>query len=378
MRLSGERDRFGDPLPAVSLIWKDRRLSPKILNACRVAREHGYQYIWIDSCCIDKQSSSELSEAINSMYAWYERADVCYAYLADVPPDENPRKSGSAFRRSRWFTRGWTLQELLAPNNLVFLSMDWARLGAKDELANLVSYITDISIHALVRTQFGHFSVAQRLSWAARRETTRVEDRAYSLLGLFDINMPTLYGEGERAFQRLQEEILRRIPDPSILAWRKVYLGPQILGFDSPNPGPTPPRLEQGPKNFFSLEPGPDAIESPLPSSPDDFVDGGSIEAVPLTQLLHHYPDLPAPDYSFTPHGIRTHSSHPTLRLSTRQRHILHQLGGTQIKVVFGSPGVRTYRPPWTSPRTSLLRQIIICGHIVVWRTRQDLSEQEP
>ena len=117
------------------------------------AREHGYRYIWIDSCCIDKTSSSELSEAINSMYAWYERAHVCYAYLANVPPDEDPRKDGSAFRRSRWFTRGWTLQELLAPKNLVFLSMDWARLGTKDELTQLVSDITGISADALLPKQ---------------------------------------------------------------------------------------------------------------------------------------------------------------------------------------------------------------------------------
>ncbi len=161
--------------PPLGRIWTDRRLSRKIRDACAVARKDGYRYIWIDSCCIDKTSSSELSEAINSMYEWYEGADVCYAYLADVPPDEDLRKDGSSFRGSRWFTRGWTLQELIAPWKLIFLSTDWTVLGSKLELTELVNAITDISVDALSRMEPpDSFSVAQRFSWAARRETTRV------------------------------------------------------------------------------------------------------------------------------------------------------------------------------------------------------------
>ena len=292
--------------PPSSRIWKDHKLSRKIRDACAVARKDGYRYIWIDSCCIDKTSSSELSEAINSMYPWYEGADVCYAYLADVPPHEDLHKDHSAFRESRWFTRGWTLQELIAPWNLVFLSKNWTVLGSKLELTELVNTITGISVDALSRMEpLDNFSVAQRFSWAARRETTRVEDRAYSLLGIFGINMPTLYGEGEGAFLRLQEEILRRIPDQSFFAWGDVFLGTQLPVLDSLNPGLA--QLPGGNDWKQRIRVQESIPNSFLPRSLDSFADGWSVEAVPLTQLFHHYPGLPVPDYSITPVGIRIH-----------------------------------------------------------------------
>ena len=210
-------------------IWDDPELSPKIREACRVARENGYRYIWIDSCCIDKSSSSELSEAINSMYKWYGLAAVCYAFLADVPPGEDHQAWGSAFRKSRWFGRGWTLQELIAPLSVEFLSADWAPIGSKHALVDVAESITKIDYKALLHMEpLDAFSVAQRLSWAASRETTREEDRAYSLLGILDINMATLYGEGDRAFRRLQEQIMQRTPDQSLFAWGRIYLGSQL------------------------------------------------------------------------------------------------------------------------------------------------------
>ena len=191
--------------------------------ACQVARDAGYRYIWIDSCCIDKTSSSELSQAINSMYAWYGASRVCYAYLADVPPGDDPEYEGSVFRESRWFTRGWTLQELIAPVDVVFLSADWQTIGSKHYLGDVLEETTGIDQDALLHaTELDKFSVAQRFSWASKRTTERVEDQAYSLMGIFDINMPTLYGEGERALRRLQEEIVRRTPDQSIFAWGAV------------------------------------------------------------------------------------------------------------------------------------------------------------
>ncbi|KAI0709916.1 heterokaryon incompatibility protein-domain-containing protein [Earliella scabrosa] len=201
-------------------------LSSKIRTCCRIARKGGYEWLWIDTCCIDNNSSAELSEAINSMFMWYADAQVCYAYLHDVGDDEDPATPGSAFRGSVWHTRGWTLQELLAPACVVFLSKTWRTLGSKYSLALALVDVTGISHDVLTRAQSNWLekaSVAERMSWAAKRNTTRVEDRAYSLMGIFGINMPTIYGEGPRAFIRLQEEILRRIPDQSILAWGRIH-----------------------------------------------------------------------------------------------------------------------------------------------------------
>ncbi|RDX39686.1 HET-domain-containing protein [Lentinus brumalis] len=185
----------------LSHVWKVEgkpSMSEKIRRACAVARAHGYRSIWVDSCCIDKTSSAELSEAINSMFAWYRDAS-------------SPRAYNSYFRESMWFTRGWTLQELLAPAVVI---------ETKSSLASLIALVTTIPTSVLLCTPpFRDFNVARRMSWASKRSTTRVEDEAYSLLSIFDINMPTLYGEGSRAFRRLQEEILRRIPDDSIFAW---------------------------------------------------------------------------------------------------------------------------------------------------------------
>nr|VWP01294.1 Zn(2)-C6 fungal-type domain-containing protein [Ganoderma boninense] len=277
-------------------IWNDPELSPKIREACRVARENGYNYIWIDSCCIDKSSSSELSEAINSMYKWYHLAAVCYAYLANVPPGEDNHAEGSAFRKSRWFRRGWTLQELIAPAVVEFLSKDWGPIGSKDTLVDLVESVTKIDRMALLRLEpLGTFSVAQRLSWAAERQTTRVEDQAYSLLGIFDINMPTLYGEGDRAFRRLQEKIIQRIPDQTIFAWRKICLPPQNLDHIRPLTS-----------IHFECEKNPEEHRDFFAIKPSLFTNGGSIRALPhhTTQLLSsHSLDI---EYTSTPYGIRT------------------------------------------------------------------------
>lgn len=171
---------------------------------------------WIDTCCIDKSSSAELSEAINSMFGWYERAEVCYAYLSDVPSaSADPLNVASTFRLSKWFTRGWTLQELLAPYYVDFFDQSWNWIGSKTSLDILVREMTGIG--DLVN--YKKACVAQKMSWASWRETTRMEDQAYSLLGLFGVHMPTLYGEGENAFIRLQLEIINRTDDDSILAW---------------------------------------------------------------------------------------------------------------------------------------------------------------
>lgn len=191
----------------------------KIEGCCVLSRSHGYEWVWIDSCCIDKTSSAELSEAINSMYRWYKEAHVCYVYLSDVSISEDYRAPKSQFRRSRWWTRGWTLQELIAPITLQFYDASWGIVDNRSRLRDLIQDITGIPAEFFINRPIGDASVAQRMSWAARRETTREEDMSYCLLGLFDVNMPLLYGEGHRAFRRLQEEIIKRGNDQTILCW---------------------------------------------------------------------------------------------------------------------------------------------------------------
>ncbi|PIL23332.1 hypothetical protein GSI_14643 [Ganoderma sinense ZZ0214-1] len=285
------------PCTHLGPILSDRDLSPKVREACRVAREAGYQYIWIDSCCIDKMSSSELSESINSMYQWYALADVCYAFLASVPHEDDHQGEDSCFRECRWFTRGWTLQELIAPTDVVFLSKTWTSIGTKRSLATLVAEITNVSYNALLHIEpLEEFSVAQRLSWASTRKTTRVEDRAYSLLGIFDINMPTLYGEGNRAFRRLQEEIMRRIPDQSLFAWTSFsFLEPP---FQLREPGEWKTTIQE--HDHPSL----------LASSLDDFSKCSNLEAVSpdevVRRLQQYQANLPAANYEVTPYGTRT------------------------------------------------------------------------
>ncbi|EXF77987.1 HET domain-containing protein [Colletotrichum fioriniae PJ7] len=195
----------------------------KIDGICCLAARNGIKWVWVDTCCIDKTSSAELSEAINSMYRWYRDSQVCYAYLEDVQQADDPSSFDSQFSNSRWFTRGWTLQELLAPETVEFFDAAWEKLGTRSSLAPKIEPITSIPADILKRydvsSNIGCAKIAMRMSWAARRQTTRVEDRAYSLLGIFGVNMPLLYGEGERAFERLQIEIMKQSSDDSILAW---------------------------------------------------------------------------------------------------------------------------------------------------------------
>ncbi|KAE9362962.1 HET-domain-containing protein, partial [Stipitochalara longipes BDJ] len=192
----------------------------KIVYTCLQAKKEDLGYIWVDTCCIDKSSSAELSEAINSMYTYYQGSDVCYAYLDDVRDLDHSGADQADFTSSKWFTRGWTLQELLAPSKLRFFGINWKFLGDRTNLSRLVSLRTSIPEEIVKDPSYVRStSIANRMSWAADRQTTRVEDVAYSLLGIFNVNMPLLYGEGEKAFIRLQEEIIRGSDDQSIFAW---------------------------------------------------------------------------------------------------------------------------------------------------------------
>lgn len=191
----------------------------KISAFCRFARIFNLEWIWIDTCCINKASSSELSEAVNSMFRWYERSELCMAYLNDVTASADLND----FSQSAWFQRGWTLQELIAPTNVIFLDRDWIQIGSKASHVDLIKNITGIDTKMLLKQRnISDYSIAHRMSWAAQRETTRDEDIAYCLLGIFGINMPLLYGEGKSAFLRLQQEIMRHSSDESIFLWKKT------------------------------------------------------------------------------------------------------------------------------------------------------------
>lgn len=196
----------------------------KIVMTCKMAIADDCNYAWVDTCCIDKTSSAVLSEAINSMFKWYQDATVCYAYLEDML-----NMSEEWLLRSRWWTRGWTLQELLAPADVIFYNSTWLRVGTKLELSASIERATMIPSAALLKvSNLAKYNTATKMSWASQRQTTHVEDKAYCLLGIFDVNMPLIYGEGRNAFYRLQEEILKNPRDLSILLFNSR---PVVKGF---------------------------------------------------------------------------------------------------------------------------------------------------
>jgi len=242
-------------------LLQGRRAYQKIAGCCAQARKDNLDYVWVDTCCIDKSSSAELSEAINSMFRWYRQASVCYTYLADVSSAEDPALHQSQFRKSRWFTRGWTLQELLAPCEVVFFADDWRDIGTKHTLHVVISEVTKIDETSLLERTWDHVSIAGVMSWASKRSTTRVEDLAYCLLGIFQVNMPLIYGEGDNAFYRLQLEIMKHSNDESIFAWP----GKSEFGFSNKS------------VRLGLLAPSPSAFEgSQNISTPSSLRDGGT------------------------------------------------------------------------------------------------------
>lgn len=275
------------------------RLSAKIRRCCDYARAKGVPYVWIDTCCIDKTSSAELSEAINSMYDWYSHAEVCYIFLADVSDMESPHAPGSRFRWSMWFTRGWTLQELIVPWGSVFLSKEWRMIGTKASLAGIIEAVTGIERDVLLHVRPLHtVSVARRMSWASQRRTTRVEDEAYCLMGIFGVRLPVIYGEGTQAFIRLQEEIMRRVPDQSLFSWGLM------LPLDTNTPDNPLPALRRVPVDERRASKG----AYLLASCPGDFQHSARFSPIPLDTLFAKLGlTSSAPTVCFsTSHGIQT------------------------------------------------------------------------
>jgi roadblock/LC7 domain-containing protein len=204
----------------------------KIRFCARLSDQDGLRYFWIDTCCINKANFTELSEAINSMFKWYREAVRCYVYLSDVPDPKNPISTiESAFPHSRWFKRGWTLQELIAPSSVQFFSRSGELLGSKKSRVQQIHQITRIDIEALQGNSLSEFSIDQRISWATGRDTKVEEDAAYCLLGILDIHMSLTYGEGrQRAFDRLHRKVWKSLSPASfssnITSWADESVQP--------------------------------------------------------------------------------------------------------------------------------------------------------
>lgn len=212
----------------------------KIAKFCALLQERPdylsshVEWVWVDTCCIDKRSSAELTESVNSMWQWYWNAQYCMAWLHDVHSSDKHE-----LRASEWFLRGWTLQEMLAPIEVFFCDSQWRRLGTRTELCQALSNVSGVPAEFMRdngRERVHWTSVAKRMSWASGRKTTRLEDEAYCLFGLFGVNLPLLYGEGAYAFIRLQEEIIRRFDDESILAWKSKPYVSYASGFLASSP----------------------------------------------------------------------------------------------------------------------------------------------
>lgn len=250
----------------------------KIQKCCEQAAAAKLAYAWVDTCCIDKTSSAELQEAINSMFKWYSEAKICYVFLSDVKVTDSKKAELSLndpsvlnlFKKSQWFTRGWTLQELLAPKELTFYDCEWRFLASRSQCKDIVGEITGIETSYLAGfdpawTINSVVCIAQVMIWASGRKTTRVEDKAYSLLGIFGVSMPMLYGEGTQAFFRLQEQLLRTRDDQTIFAW---------TGLDSQTP-----------------------MSIALTDTPDDFVRlPPTFHWIPTTELERRKPPLISSD----------------------------------------------------------------------------------
>lgn len=277
LRQSSSKYRYSAMIEATDIEIRRKPGMEKILFACQQAKEDGLEWAWVDTCCIDKTSSAELDESITSMYRWYEQSTECYAFLSDVPCPLVGDLFASRLRTSRWITRGWTLQELIAPREVTFFGKAWKRLGTRSSYSKVIHDITRVPEQLLrcdPRSPLSdprHYSAAQKMSWAAGRQCKKVEDVAYCLLGLFDIYMPLHYGEGSRAFVRLQEEIFRKTEDHSLFAWTGT--------------------AEDG---LLDCQ----TADSIFASSPLNFVNSGDIE------IFHEELGPPA---QITTHGVRIH-----------------------------------------------------------------------
>ncbi|KAF2492468.1 HET-domain-containing protein [Lophium mytilinum] len=302
----------------------------KIARTCEIARQQGLQYAWVDTCSIDKSSSAELSEAINSMFAWYKNSAVCLAYLEDLPASVD-FENGLA--SCRWVSRGWTLQELIAPQEVEFYDQAWTKRTTKRASADLLAKATGVQEAVLADSAYlTNLSVAQRMSWVSRRQTTRAEDIAYCMLGIFDIHIPLVYGEGDKAFKRLQEEIAKQTCDLSLFAWL------------APLPEPS-----SDPQNFRGI----------FAKSPAEFSEGYRI--VPRNTIVPHK------EFTITNRGLQIEATLVRLMSNYSPNDLVFNLGvscSDRDKVPGGEGWIGIY------VRKS------VHGYVRVWSHRLCMSEQ--
>jgi hypothetical protein len=193
---------------------KDKPGYAKVSFCAQQAFRDRIKYFWVDTCCIDKSNESQLNEAVNSMYDWYRNAQTCYVYLSDVSKNGSDNGNNllssswkSEFRNSRWFTRGWTLQELIAPGDVEFYSSEYEHLGSRRTMKAQIHEITGIPLRAFLLDPLSDIDDAEKWKWTRRRQTTRKEDEAYCLLGIFGVHIPLNYGEEGNALSRLRKAI---------------------------------------------------------------------------------------------------------------------------------------------------------------------------
>lgn len=267
----------------------------KIEKLCELARERDLPYAWIDTCCIDKTNLVELTESILSMFAWYCWAETCFVFLEDLPAtnDRTEAPSVAELEKCRWLTRGWTLQELLAPTEVIFYDQEFQEVCERDSFATQIGTITGIPESVLRQTKLVHeVCIAQRMSWVSQRLTTRPEDIAYCMLGIFGIDMSLFYGEGRRAaFIRLQEQIVARHDDESIFAWQSG-LSSDSQAARSPLPSPPVDRERT------TGEEKSDQRLGILAEDPEAFSHGGSI------RRLYTLQGSARPPYAFSNRGL--------------------------------------------------------------------------
>ncbi|KAL6154048.1 hypothetical protein ACJBU6_07336 [Exserohilum turcicum] len=241
--LTDFRGKTIPPYAILSHRWSDSEiLIEDISNEAYKEKEEGYrklqfcaeraaqdelQYFWIDTCCIDRWNNNERSKAINSMFQWYKNAARCYVFLSDVSVStatEPVERSDweASFHDSVWFTRGWTLQELIAPVSVEFFSCEGHCIGDKTSLDQLIHETTGIPLRALRNCPLDEFTTSKRERWAENRSTKEEEDIVYCLLGILGVSMPTAYGEGEEsARSRLQAELEGASDAPSIIPFSR-------------------------------------------------------------------------------------------------------------------------------------------------------------